>query len=357
MIDQFEVINYRGLRDLTIDPMKRVNLITGPNGVGKTSLVEALFLFHGRYNPTVIWSPHVRRRSTVEPNPLIGLGELPVELIGTEDGQRFGVKYEYEELVSPLPIPIDIGEGSDGGSKSEGNGYPEAAIPPSIGRLNLTYSPDIPTRTQAHDVILGPAGPALARNVQIPRRPLGVLVTRIMPFPIGSDTIERYSGVVAQGEKRQLLDMLALIQPSIQDIELLSSQNRTSLWADVGTKELLPLESLGGGIVRLLVLFVNLYAAKDGFVAIDEIDNGIHHSALPQLWQHILEISQLLNVQCIATTHSLECVRAAANAAETRGSTADLALHQMHIHDQNPRVETYTNDKLLAAIDLGFEVR
>jgi len=174
---------------------------------------------------------------------------------------------------------------------------------------------------------------------------------------MGADTFERFSSVVAQGEKARLLEILKVVQPTIKDIQILSRQNTVSLWADVGTKVLLPVEALGGGIVRLLAIFVNFFAAKDGLIAIDEIENGIHHSALPQLWEHIFQVSALLNVQCVVTTHSLECVQAAARTGENREALPDFALHRMHQHDHVRQIETYTDDKLLAALDLGFEVR
>src|SRR5438477_10783626 len=44
MIHSFHIKNYRGFKDFTIEPLERVNLITGSNDVGKTSLLEALYL-------------------------------------------------------------------------------------------------------------------------------------------------------------------------------------------------------------------------------------------------------------------------------------------------------------------------
>src|SRR5882724_10498306 len=44
MIHSFHIKNYRGFSDFTIEPLERVNLITGANNVGKTSLLEALYL-------------------------------------------------------------------------------------------------------------------------------------------------------------------------------------------------------------------------------------------------------------------------------------------------------------------------
>ena len=370
MLKEFEVIKYRGLENLNVGPLRRVNLVTGPNGVGKTSLSEALWLYHGRYNPAIVWSLHVQRRRVVEQSPLANLGDRLVELSGLEDDQQFGVRFEFEELVSALPsAEAETDEASPRDLNSEGFGnissytqsqyeMGQGAQVPVIGSLRMTYDPDTQVRTESHELVVAPTGRlGISGARRPPRRPVGIILNRGVPFPIATDTIERFSTVVAQGAKKDLLEILTVIQPTIKDLEILSRQNTPSLWADVGAKELLPVEALGGGIVRLLSIFVSLFAARGGFFTIDEVENGIHHSALPVLWQQIIRMCRLLDVQFVAITHSLECARAAATASTDGELLQEFALHQMHSLDGVRRIETYTDDKLMAALELGYEVR
>src|SRR6185436_17748795 len=44
MIESFSIKNYRGFSEFEFEPLERVNLVTGSNNVGKTSLLEALYL-------------------------------------------------------------------------------------------------------------------------------------------------------------------------------------------------------------------------------------------------------------------------------------------------------------------------
>ncbi len=45
MLPDFSVSNFRCFRELTVDRLSRVNLIVGKNNVGKTALLESLFLY------------------------------------------------------------------------------------------------------------------------------------------------------------------------------------------------------------------------------------------------------------------------------------------------------------------------
>ena len=51
MYKSFKIKNFRCFKELAITSFKRVNLIAGLNNVGKTALLEALFLHCGATNP------------------------------------------------------------------------------------------------------------------------------------------------------------------------------------------------------------------------------------------------------------------------------------------------------------------
>ena len=79
--------------------------------------------------------------------------------------------------------------------------------------------------------------------------------------------------------------------------------------------EPLPLRILGDGIMRTLEIVLALVNAKDGMLLIDEFENGIYYTVLPELWQLIFQLARRLNVQVFATTHDWECIEAFQKAA------------------------------------------
>ena len=365
MIEQFEAVRYKGLRDFCVGPLERVNLITGPNGVGKTSLAEALWLFHGRYNPSILWNLHLQRKATLGPSPIPSLGGGSVALRGCENGTNCEVRFEFSEVTQSSGRPTNETRHQDVIADGEGLGeaadFPQRGFDPLnrlqlLGRVRAEYAPD--TLVFESSAISGPSGVGLVKPPLHPERPSGVILTRDAPFPIAPDTIERFSNVVAEGEKQRLLHILRLMQPCINSLEILTSQGVPSLWAETETAGMLPLEAVGGGVVRLLSLLVNFFTARGGLIIIDEIENGIHHWALPELWRQIRVLSEELDVQVVATTHSFECIQAAVMTEDSNTSPPpDFVLLRMYQKEGVPHCLTYAGEKLMAALDMGFEIR
>ncbi len=54
MYKSFHIKNFRCFRELKMENLERVNLIAGENNVGKTALLEALYIHCGNYNPEFI---------------------------------------------------------------------------------------------------------------------------------------------------------------------------------------------------------------------------------------------------------------------------------------------------------------
>jgi len=70
------------------------------------------------------------------------------------------------------------------------------------------------------------------------------------------------------------------------------------------------INEFGDGLKSYISIICSLYACNNGYLFIDEVDNGIHYTQLDRLWEIILTISKQQNVQVFATTHSKECIEA-----------------------------------------------
>ena len=82
------------------------------------------------------------------------------------------------------------------------------------------------------------------------------------------------------------------------------------VYVDIGLTQLIPLGLFGDGIRRLLSIILSISNSKNGIVLIDELENGLHHSALDQTWKYIVELANNYNVQLFITTHNIETLKA-----------------------------------------------
>jgi AAA15 family ATPase/GTPase len=94
-------------------------------------------------------------------------------------------------------------------------------------------------------------------------------------------------------------------------------------------------------------------------VLIDEIENGFHHSILIDVWKAVLDAADRNKTQVFATTHSIECIRAAYEAASSRLGLAkdEFFFHRIDRADGTVKARTYDVDTLGAALASHLETR
>ena len=110
-----------------------------------------------------------------------------------------------------------------------------------------------------------------------------------------------------------------------------------------------PRKSFGDGALRVLGVALALVRSRDGFLLIDEAENGIHYSVQSEFWDMVLKSARDNNVQVIATTHSYDCVLGFARAAD-QNPDVDGRLVQL-TRDRGPlrAVELPEKDLIIAA--------
>ena len=125
------------------------------------------------------------------------------------------------------------------------------------------------------------------------------------------------------------------------------------IWGDIGLSELVPLPAMGEGMTQIARLVLAIASMPDGVVLVDEVENGIHHSALPDVWRAIDETAKQFHTQIFATTHSFECIEAAHQALGPDG----FLLHRLEASDAENRCVTFKPNGISAALRHGLEVR
>jgi len=150
--------------------------------------------------------------------------------------------------------------------------------------------------------------------------------------------------------------LLRVIEPRLVKIRPAQVGKQPSIYADIGLSELIPVSQLGQGFSRVLSIYSSLFLSEAKVFLIDEVENGIHYTALEQVWKGLAEIAEKENVQVFATTHSWECLAAAATVFGER-DPYDLAVHRLQLVEGKVEAKTFDQESLATSIEQGFEVR
>ena len=346
-LSSFKAIHYRGINGLSLPRLSQANLVTGVNGIGKTALLEALWLFSGRFNPMLLWNANVQRSTSPVLDPVSRLSNGTLELHGAENGSTHRMKTEYEKIAD-IATPVAPGEATETNMLQL----------PVAGRIN-TYLDGKIAEGGIGGMQPTPWG-VVVHQKPVPPRPQSNCVIESTKYQLDTpgEYLQRYSDMVRANRKQELTNAINLLLPRIKDLEILTDRTGESYLSAMTSDGMqLPLHDLGGGVVRLYRLLLSFFTCRDGILLTDEIENGIHHSVLREVWVRARQWMQEWNVQLVATTHSAECIEAA---VESYSDTPeDLSIHKLFINEKTENVEaaTFTGETIEGARDLDLEVR
>ncbi len=353
----FQVRRFRCLKEISIEPLEQVNLITGKNDVGKTTLLEALFLHVGETNPELalrignwrglsleMFSSWRSLFWQFEDDKSIELAAMTIK--GIKRSLTITVKAAEATVIEELSPK----KGSDFIRSSgveitfdyaaeKGKSRKVVAVPYQVGQgdiLRFELRMKTPVRLHA---------------------PLPGIFLNSRGISNAAEENRRFSQLIMKKRDHLLLEALQVIEPRLEKIEILSPQGDPMMWGHLkGYLEPVPLSLFGDGTRRLASLILAIGEAQGGVVLVDEIENGVHHSVLKDMWRVVAATASLFNTQIFATTHSHECLVAAHEAYMEREHYC-FRLHRLDRKNGDIRAVTYDRDSLQGALSISSEVR
>ncbi len=361
MLRSFTLKNFRCFQNLTLKPLDRVNLIAGKNNVGKTSLLEAIFIFINPTNPESLFQLD-RLRGIKRGTQFQDVEEVRgfffdqdiykvIELSSVEENNlQRSLKIRLPELgESPLSIfdpllPKDdnffqVNESLTTEVRQYSGFFIEYEDPSSKSspiRIHVTPDGRLPNRYRRE------------------KFPLGIYLTTGIHSP--REDAERFSNLERVGRQDEVLETLRILEPRLRRLTLLVMEREPIIYGDIGMRELVPLPLMGECIGRLFSIILAIANAKGGTILIDEIENGLHYSVLTDVWRAIADAARRAEAQIFATTHSLECIRAAHEAFES-SEKYDFRYHRLERVKDEIRAVTYDQENLAISDEMNLEMR
>ncbi len=368
MYTSFSIENFRLFDQLTVEPLARVNLITGRNNAGKTALLEAISLHSTPTEPRIAWAMGIERGLPgIEPGEFFSDlfhkyqtdGYIKFKATGDWDcAPRALTVRRQPRAVSSIPLvqtPTELPQTARMIFDSEFR-----------DELVFEYQDENGNLADARMWVQPESASAAASPgpLQWDISDSGVQFTRsLILTTLGRLDDQQLAGGFGQALREGHLPMIEkiirVLEPRL--ISLTAVPNRLGkslIYADTGIGRLAPFALMGEGVKRLLTLALAFLHARGTVILIDEIENGLHYSVLGEVWQWLIWLSREFNVQVFATTHSYECI-VAADSAFTESESDELHLH--HLYRRSPsepvRAMTYTKKALNTNIEYFWELR
>ena len=265
-LPSLSIKGFRGIADLSIPRLGRVTLIAGKNGIGKTTLLDAVRVYAARGSFSTIWDilqngeeltvmvdedgdevyvPDVEaifhgRDPTSDSRISIGPCEKRQLSIEIHDDGELSLIVKFQGTERKMPVDFSFHRYRSSYRRSRND---DSAHPPEIRCVSL--------------------GPRLLSNDDMARFWNGVALTDDETRAVHAlrmicgDDVERV-GVIGDETRR--------------------SDGRRAIVKFKGQARPVPLKSLGDGAVRAFGIALALANSRGGFLVIDEAENGVHHS-------------------------------------------------------------------------------
>jgi predicted ATP-dependent endonuclease of OLD family len=336
MLSSFEVRGFRAFDHLKLTHLGRVNLIVGKNNVGKSSLLEALWVFANQGAPNVLWSLLVDRNESESLTFLRVADRLTDEEI---ENQLLAVRYLFygrkekpeSQIISLGPIEnkkntLTIEYVMSAGRNRDG----QQSIPFVDDTIDDEEIPALSIKTGSNNPVLVRLDRLFTRRI---REFLSPDIKSIFVPANGLSRAEisrLWDSITLGALENDVLDSLRILDPRIERVNLVGMREGRERLPIVKISDFdqpLPLRSLGEGMNRIFGIALALVNAKGGMLLMDEVESGLHYSIQESVWNFIFQTAQRLDIQVFATTHSWDCVTGftqAANKSAEKGALVRL---------------------------------
>jgi predicted ATPase len=364
MISSITIRNFRCFKNLTLHDLKRVTLIVGENNSGKTSLLEALFLLLGANNPEIslrlnAWRGIQQYASNWEETwGWLFYGKqtaATIELFAQNE-----TKFEQGvsiKLTPPREFEVSVRGQSD--------------LPLATGRPGNETGKPVKFGVELSDLILdyhdSGGQKVTTRAMFTPDGSVRIEQAKIAGLRRGAfvhtharnlkEDADQFSKLKAAGRDAEVVAALANVEKRLRALDILVIGGEPVVHAHLnGLPTPVPLPMMGEGFNRIFAIVLRIANFPNGVVLIDEIENGLHVSALEKLWSAVHDMAAKTDVQVFATTHSLECVRAA---LVTSSSSNQDGICVQRTQKVNGTVEAVAlkQDALAYAVENNLEIR
>jgi ABC-type branched-subunit amino acid transport system ATPase component len=361
MINSLQVQNFRCFQNLELKDLGNVNIVVGKNGAGKTALLESILLPGSSPNVPFIlrqfrgmaMRPVMQQRLAYE-NLWKDLffrysQNVPIQITlrGTQENSRDLRIYYDPQTEQPLFVGFQPGRPNEPVNlKSD-----SSIIVPIVFQTfahGQTYT--LPVKMDANGQLSLVGTQPTAKTSYFP--------ANFVANP--AEIAGLFSNIRVRKEDKKLSDVLHEIFPNITDLsaEQVYPSGMSEMYCSVpGMPEKVPLALVSNGISRMLHILLFIASQPKGVVLVDEIENGLHHSKLGQLWDAVLRLRSEYDAQIFVSTHCMECLEALKPLLTDENMAQFRMIRMEELEDGSHTARIFQGKDFRSALNTGVDPR
>lgn len=384
MLDSIYIKNYRNLKNLGVDSLGRVNLITGKNNTGKSTLLEAVGIFVTGCN----WE-FIRQLLTER-------GEYTREYLKKVNLDNDSIETTNIKILSSLFTDRKVDFDKNGAISLQGYGsffsLQKKEHQSGSSTLSLRFV------NYYDEIINSPHGSSIDRHIldqvnnekNINSTGTGlethagnasyiIVLNEDISFPkisfsswaydktqyIRTRNIDKdingklWDNITLTDKEIYVIEALKIIEPNTERIAFIEGflGERSAVIKLSNNNTVVPLKSMGDGTNRILTIILALVNADNGYLLIDEFENGLHYSVQEKLWEIVFSLSQKLNIQVFVTTHSEDCITGFENVLNNIENSLEGKLIRLDNDNGVIKQVEFNAKELKIATDNDIEIR
>jgi len=351
MFKTIRIKHFRGIKDLKIDNLKKINIFVGDNATGKTAVLDAVYIAINPGNPdlprkTNIWRNLGPITSSFWKSLFYNFyhkNEIEIEAIKNSNDK---IKINIKPLISTTMVVS---------KENRYNKELEAGsnINKSLNGLELSFQIGASKYKSSIEQVQDRLNLNPSKNYQ---ETLQGHYFNNITYSSEINLAEKFDTVNQEIGKEPIIEFLQNFKTGIKDIELDRFHKLLVKDTSFGNKRI-HLNTYGDGMVRGLHILLDILIKKDGVTLIDEIENGLHWSKQEIIWKFIHKIVEERNQQLFITTHSIEMLSHLYKLAKKKNFIDMIKLYRLQSVKGDIKIVPYNAKQIEFAITHEEEIR
>ena len=357
-IKELFIHEYKGIHELKLEQLNSINILTGDNNSGKTSILELLSTVE-RPQREDCWMQCAEKR-TKKVNKIFQdfYNMFPI------DEEDLVVSYDYKDTKNErrtvkVKAEIEQTQVSEGEmyrmnnlKKIKEDWNDDEMVDAKHMRLSIYFNEEKVNTFSVYDF--------QSTFSFVYRKGDFVKTVYISPFDHASDNLN-IDGILSDSAAYEvLIHILQEFDADITNINALKNENNIRypeyMILSKKHKKALPLNAYGDGMKKAVSLLSGIVRARNGILLLDEFETAIHTSAMDSIFSWLLRSAMEQNIQVFMTSHSKEAIGKVLRLSEELQQ--HINLYTLYKYEGKNYVRRMSCEKAIHAQEnLGLELR